>query len=233
MPSELRRRAREARIRLMSATRSPTVRRDTKPDQSVITENAQWVAALSGSGPVFEDAVSVLYVTLVKMGYSEARWRAGALRLSGQEVDDIAHQAAADAVIVICRKLANFRGECRFTTWAYQFVAFDVRSKVNRHMWRPATLAVLDDGRDALPHARDCPDNFIVAQDLKAAVYRLLRDALTSKQRAVFEAIVINGVPVSQVARDFGSNRNALYKTVFDARRKLREGLRAEGYLND
>jgi len=72
---------------------------------------------------------------LLRVARSEVRRRSGHLRVDGPELDDIAHQAAADAMVTITAKLDQFRGENRFTTWAYKFVILEVSTKIGRHFW--------------------------------------------------------------------------------------------------
>ena len=107
--------------------------RNVAVDEQVAAENVSWVRRLTADGAEFDEAVTTLYRLLVKIAYTEARRRGARLHLAGPELDDIAHQAAADATLTICRKVESFRGDCRFTTWAYRFVALDVSSKVSRH----------------------------------------------------------------------------------------------------
>ena len=129
-------------------------------------------------------------------------------------------------------KLGKFRGESRFTTWAYKFVVLEVSSKLGRHFWqRPAVVL------DAVAWDR-LPDRFGISpadhteqEDLVAALHRAVEEELTERQRRVFVAIVVNGVPLDALVVQLGSSRNAIYKTMFDARRKLRAALAAKGYL--
>ncbi|WP_426244712.1 sigma-70 family RNA polymerase sigma factor [Nocardioides sp. LHG3406-4] len=189
---------------------------------------------LTSEGVGYDEAVTKLYRVLVKVGYTEARRKGARLPLTGPELDDIAHQAAADATLTICRKVRTFRGDCRFTTWAYRFVAFDVSSKVNRHFWQRANLSIEDDEWALLAtDLSDAPETRAESRDLIEAVKRVFRDDLTERQQKTFEAIAVRGVPIRQVAEDLGSNPNAIYKTMFDARQKLRQALTAAGYLGN
>ena len=203
-----------------------------KVDDQVAAENAQWVQDLTSEGVEYDEAVTKLYPVLVKVGYTEARRKGARLQLTGPELDDIAHQAAADATLAICRKVRTFRGDCRFTTWAYRFVAFAVSSKVNRHFWQRADLSI-EDHEWALPSTdpADAPEAQAESRDLIEAVKRIFRDDLTERQQRAFEAIAVRGISIRQVADDLGSNPNAIYKTMFDARRKLRQALTTAGYL--
>jgi RNA polymerase sigma-70 factor (ECF subfamily) len=91
---------------------------------------------LAGTGPAREAAPARLHEMLVRIARGEVGRRATRLQLTGPELDDLAHQAAADALIAITGKLGQFRGESRFTTWAYKFVIFEISAKIGRHFWR-------------------------------------------------------------------------------------------------
>ncbi len=99
-------------------------------------ESAGWLRALTGVGPRREAALARLHEKLVRIARSEAARRAPRLRITGPELDDLAYQSAADALMAITGKLGQFRGESRFTTWAYKFVIFEVSAKIGRHFWR-------------------------------------------------------------------------------------------------
>jgi RNA polymerase sigma-70 factor (ECF subfamily) len=195
-------------------------------------ESARWLVALGSNGPDRGLALGRLHALLLRVTRSELRRREGRHPVSGPELDDLAHQAADDALVAITGKLGQFRGESRFTTWAYKFAVLEVSAKLGRHFWqRPA--AVLDDGQwERLPDRLGLrPDQVAEHADLLAAVRRAVEEQLTDRQRRVFTAIVVEGVPLDALVVQLGSNRNALYKTMFDARRKLRAALAANGYL--
>lgn len=199
----------------------------------VATENRRWVQGLSGSRQARECAVRELYPLLIRVARSEAHRRSGEGRLTGPELDDIAEQAAGDALLKICEKIGTFRGECRFTTWAYKFVAFDVATKLNRHFWRRRTVPLDAAEWDSLPSRIGIePEQEAESRDLAAAVSRAVRGSLTARQRAVFVALVIDGAPMDEVGHAMDATSNAIYKTMFDARRKLRAVLEAGGYLS-
>ncbi|MGJ9423936.1 hypothetical protein, partial [Aeromicrobium sp. CF3.5] len=143
---------------------------DSRVSADVAFENEQWVAGLSPGSANHPDTVGELYRILLKMAYSEARRKGARIQLAGPELDDIAHQAAADAALAICRKVSTFRGECRFTTWAYRFVAFDVSSKVNRHHWQRANVSI-DDHDGVVWHTDEsnAPEESAEVSDLLAA----------------------------------------------------------------
>jgi RNA polymerase sigma-70 factor (ECF subfamily) len=191
-----------------------------------------WVRALGSTGAERELAAARLHELLLRVARSEARRRSGQLRISGPELDDLAHQAAADAVVAIIAKIGEFRGESRFTTWAYKFVIFEVSGKIGRHFWRHASVPLEAGDWDRLPDRLGLePAREAEWRDLVRALRRAIEQDLTEHQRRVFTALVLNGVPLDALAVELGSSRNAIYKTMFDARRKLRASLVAHGYM--
>ena len=195
-------------------------------------ETAQWLLALGGAGPVRERALARLHGLLLRIARAELGRRAGRHPITGPELDDLAHQSADDALLAVTAKLGQFRGESRFTTWAYKFVVLEVSSKLGRHFWqRPAVVFDTADW-DRLPDRFGIsPAEHAERQDLAAALRRAVEEELTERQRRVFIAIVVHGVPLDALVAQLGSSRNAIYKTMFDARRKLRAALAAKGYL--
>jgi len=198
------------------------------------SDSAEWLRVLADAGPRREAALARLHELLVRIARSEARRRGPRLQLTGPELDDLAYQAAADALIAITGKLGQFRGESRFTTWAYKFVIFEVSAKIGRHFWRHPSVPFDAEDWDRLPD-RFGPDPAQETEwrDLLAALHRAVDEELTARQRKVFVALVLNGVPLDTLVIEMASNRNAIYKTMFDARRKLRAALVANGYLSD
>jgi RNA polymerase sigma-70 factor (ECF subfamily) len=197
-------------------------------------ESAEWVRALAGPGAAREAALARLHELLVRIARGEVARRGPRLAITGPELDDLAYQAAADALVAISGKLGQFRGESRFTTWAYKFVIFEVSAKIGRHFWRHPAVPLDAEDWERLP-ARFGVDPAHQAEwgDLAAAVRRAVDAELTPRQREVFVAIVVNGVPLDTLVIHLGSSRNAIYKMLFDARRKLRAALAANGYLSD
>jgi RNA polymerase sigma-70 factor, ECF subfamily len=196
-------------------------------------ESAEWVRSLTGAGAERERALVRLHELLLRAARSEVSRRARRLNISGPELDDLAHQAAADAMMALTGKVAQFRGESRFTTWAYKFVIFEVSGKIGRHYWRNPDARLDADDWDRLPDRFGFdPARQSEWHDLVAALRRAVDDDLTAHQRRVFVALVLNGIPLDALVAETGSNRNAIYKTLFDARRKLAASLAARGYLN-
>ena len=197
-------------------------------------ESAEWVEVLGSTGPRREAALARLHELLLRIARKEAARRGPRLAITGPELDDVAHQAAADALLAITAKIGQFRGESRFTTWAYKFVIFEMSAKIGRHFWRHPVVPLDAEDWDRLP-ARFGFDPAQQAEwrDLFAALRQAVDTELTSRQREVFVAIVLNDVPLDTLVLALASSRNAIYKMLFDARRKLRAALAANGYLPD
>ncbi len=197
-------------------------------------ESAEWLRVLACTGPVLEAALARLHELLVRIARAEVARRGPRLRITGPELEDLAYQAAADALLAITGKIAQFRGESRFTTWAYKFVIFDVSAKIGRHFWRNPDVPLAAEDWDRLPDRLGFdPAREAEWRDLLTALHRAVDEKLTALQRTVFVAIVLNAVPLDTLVIELDSSRNAIYKTLFDARRKLRTALAANGYIGD
>lgn len=197
-------------------------------------ESGAWVAALGDdSRRTREDAQERLHGLLLRIARSELRRRGTDTRVTGPELDDLAHQAAADALLAVTRKLGDFRGESRFTTWAYRFVVLEVSAKLGRHFWRRPT-AVLDAADwERLPDRLGLdPAREPQWRELVEALRQGVDEVLTEHQRRAFVAVVVDGVPLDALVARWDTNRNAIYKSVSDARRKLRAHLVAGGHLD-
>ena len=194
----------------------------------------EWVRALSAAGVERERATARLHEMLLRVARAECRRRGPRLQITGPELDDLAYQAAADAVLAIIAKIGEFRGESRFTTWACKFVIFEVSGKIGRHFWRHPAVPLEAADWDRLPDKFGLdPARESEWRNLVQALRRAVEEELTGHQRRVFTAIWVDGVPLDALVAELGSSRNALYKTMFDARRKLRASLVANGYLHE
>jgi RNA polymerase sigma-70 factor (ECF subfamily) len=187
------------------------------------TESAEWVDALSDSGPRYDAAVERLHALLLRA----ARFEVG--RRRGHGDDDLATQAASDALVAVLRKLDTFRGDSRFTTWAYKFALLEAGVRARRRAWEGREIPLEDAAWDRLADRGGSPESGAETSELLAAVRRGIAESLTLHQRTVLVAITLNDVPIDVLAERSGTTRGALYKTLHDARRKLRARLAAEG----
>jgi RNA polymerase sigma-70 factor (ECF subfamily) len=197
-------------------------------------ESSAWLRRLGAAGAERPAAERALHARLVRIALAEVRRRSAGTPVAGRELDDVAHQAADDAMLAVLAKLADFRGESKFTTWAYRFVILEVSSKLGRHYWRHPPVA-LDAGQwELLPDRLGIdPVRHAEAAGIIAEVRRVVDEEMTAHQRRVFTAIVVDEIPLDAVAAELGLRRNAIYKVIFDARRKIRRALVANGYLEE
>jgi RNA polymerase sigma-70 factor (ECF subfamily) len=188
-----------------------------------------WVGDLSPSAPRRDEAIVDLHALLLRAARFELRRRRASLPAG--ERDELALQAADDALVAVLAKLDTFRGASRFTTWAYKFALLEAGVKARRRAWHGREVP-LDDGVLAAEPRDRGPSPQKAAED--AELLRALRDAvrggLTPHQREVFCALALNGVPIDVLAERLGTTRGALYKTLHDARRRLRRELAAAGF---
>jgi RNA polymerase sigma-70 factor, ECF subfamily len=197
-------------------------------------ESREWLRCLASAGAERERVLARLHAMLLRAARAELRRRSSPARVEGRERDDLAYQAADDALLAIIGKLDRFRGESRFTTWAYKFVILEVSAKLGRHYWRNPPVQVDTDAWERIPDRFGVdPAAHAESRELADALRRAVSETLTARQRRVFVAIMVEGIPLDALAAELGSTRNALYKTMFDARRKLRSYLVAHGYLHD
>ena len=197
-------------------------------DQEVPSDD--WVSRLSQPGPDRDAAIAALHALLLRAARFEVSRRGAVFpSLRGADLDDLACQSADDALMSILRRLADFRGESRFTTWACKFALVEAGAKVRRQAWRgreiPLSAASLSADADSAP----LPDAYAEAQLLLIAVREEATRQLTDRQREVFVAVALNEVPIDVVADRLNTTRGAIYKTLHDARRKLRVALAARG----
>lgn len=191
---------------------------------TIDAESERWLADLSG--PRREAAVAELHDRLRRIAGAEVARRGAAIPFSGPELDDVVTAAADDATVAVLAKLDDFRGESRFTTWAAKFAILEVSNKVGRHLWRARGVHLDPDAWERMPDRFGLgPGREVETRELLAGLREAVDTELSERQRRVFEAIVLNGVPLDVLTVELETNRNAIYKTLFDARRKLRAAL--------
>jgi RNA polymerase sigma-70 factor (ECF subfamily) len=153
--------------------------------------------------------------------------------LRGNDLDDIATQAADDALMSILRKFDDFRGASRFTTWAYKFALYEAAVKLRKRAWQGREVPLEPESWSLFSSAGLEPDAEAEQRELVDAVQSVIDEALTPHQRSVLVSLAVNGVPIDVVAERLGTTRGALYKTLHDARRKLRRHLGERGFALD
>ena len=193
-------------------------------------ESQAWVDRLSPDSPERDAAIESLHELLLAGARFEVnRRRAAFPELRGDDHDDLAHQSADDALVAVLRKLDDFRGDSRFTTWAYKFALLEAGVKVRGRAWQGREVPLEPESWALVADGDSTPQQGAEATELIGAVQAAIASDLTAHQREVLVAVTLNGVPIDVLADRLNTSRGALYKTLHDARRKLRSVLATQG----
>jgi RNA polymerase sigma-70 factor (ECF subfamily) len=193
-------------------------------------ESRWWLATLRGDEEQRQRASAELFELLLRAARFEVNRRKPAMpHLRGDDFDDLAHQAASDALMAILRKLDDFRGESRFTTWAYKFALLEAAVRLRRRAWQGRELPVAPEEWSIVPDATGSPEASTEQRELLEHLQGAIKAELSPHQREVLLAVAVNGVPIDVMAERLNTTRGALYKTIHDARRKLRVRLAEAG----
>jgi RNA polymerase sigma-70 factor (ECF subfamily) len=211
--------------RVLPPASGPSAERTTgEPD------SAWWLTVLRADGPERDAALTRLHGLLLRAARFElGRRRAALAHVRGEELDDIATQAADDALMAILRKLDDFRGASRFTTWAYKFALLEAGVRLRRRAWQEREVVLEPDAWSGVADRREGAQARLESSELFAGLKRAIDSSLTEHQRRVFVALALNEVPIDVLSERLGTTRGALYKTLHDARRKLRRELADAG----
>jgi RNA polymerase sigma-70 factor (ECF subfamily) len=199
--------------------------------------NAEWLSALRSSGAEQADAITELRAYVLRAAlYSLRRSRGNLGRLAPTEVNQLAEDCAQDALLAILQRLDDFRGDSRFTTWAYSFAVNTALVAARREGWKSVPLdKVIDSPRldewtaeaDRTPAD---PQRLALQTETLAVIREAIDHHLSARQRQLVKAVFFEGVPLDEIVRHWGSNRNAVYKLLHDARRKLKTHLEERGF---
>jgi RNA polymerase sigma-70 factor, ECF subfamily len=197
-------------------------------------ESREWLRQLREDGPARDEAVARLHALLLRAARFEcARRRPTLPHLRGNDLDDIANQAADDALVSVLARLDDFRGASRFTTWVYKFAILEAAVKLRKRAWQGREVPLEPETWSLFGSAGLEPDAEVEQSELLATVKQAIADVLTPHQRRVLVGLAVNGAPIDVLAERLGTNRGALYKTLHDARRKLRTHLQERGLALD
>ena len=189
-------------------------------------ESCRWLARLRSNGDERERAIRELHALLLRAARFELNRRSAAMPfLRGGDHDDLAHQSAADALVAILAKLDKYRGASRFTTWAYKFALLEAAVKLRRRSWQGREIPHDAERWSLIADPQPTPDGDAANAELMRGLRAAIDDELTPHQRDVLIALAVNGVPIDVLAERRKTTRGALYKTLHDARRKLRVAL--------
>jgi RNA polymerase sigma-70 factor (ECF subfamily) len=197
-------------------------------------ESRRWLERLRAEGPERDAAIADLRELLLRGARFEVSRRCATLtQIRGGDQEDLAQQSVGDATVAILSKLDQFRGESKFTTWAYKFALYEAAAKIRKRAWQGRELPLEEEAWPQVPDPGPAPDVEVEMNDLLAAIREEIESSLTPRQRQVLVALALNEVPIDVLADRLGSTRGALYKTLHDARKKLRAALAARGLIID
>jgi RNA polymerase sigma-70 factor (ECF subfamily) len=186
--------------------------------------------ALVAGGARGEEAQARLRDLLLRAARFEINRRRATLpHLRGGDFDDLAQQSANDALLAILGKLDGYRGESRFTTWAYKFALLEAAVKLRRRAWQGREIPLESEQWSVLADAGDSPAESAESNEVLGSIGKALQTELSLHQRQVLVAVALNGVPIDVLAERLNTTRGALYKTIHDARKKLRAHLADAG----
>ena len=201
--------------------------------------NQEWLHDLNAHGEVQEAAILDLRNILLRAAlYYFSRNLRDFAGLSHDEILQRAEDCAQNALISVLQHLPDFRGDSKFTTWAYKFAINIALMTARQEKWKGVSLDQLSDsGETTLSEwvIQDKGDGVTAEQSaIQGEVREIIRDViekdLTEKQRRVLLLMVFDEVPMDEVVRYLGANRNAVYKLLHDARSKLKSGLQVRGF---
>jgi RNA polymerase sigma-70 factor, ECF subfamily len=209
---------------------APVSEPSIRPQASLDADSREWLRCLRAAGEERTEGVERLHGLLLRAARFEVNRRAASLARNARgDLDDIAHHSAADALVAVLAKLDDFRGDSRFTTWAYKFALLEAGVKMRRRAWQDREVALEPERWQVLADRRVAPAEEAEQSELLAAIGAAIGTELTPHQRQVLVAVTLDGVPIDVLAERLGTTRGALYKTVHDARRRLRAALATKG----
>ena len=194
-------------------------------------ESAEWLRALRRDDRGRDDAIARLHALLLRVSRAEVSRRHSLLRgETPDDPEDLCVQATNDAVMAILAKLSTYRGDARFTTWACKFVIYETSSRLRRAAWRERRVELDDTVWDRLPDAAPQALQRLESDQVMAALHRAVDEHLTERQRLIFQSVTMEDAPIDVLAERLGTSRGAIYKTLHDARAKLRRALIDAGH---
>jgi RNA polymerase sigma-70 factor (ECF subfamily) len=201
------------------------------PAPPLDAESREWLRSLRAAGAERDAAVGRLHALLLRAAVFEVRRRKASLpHLRGDDLDDLANQAADDALVSVLARLDDFRGASRFTTWAYKFALLEAAVKLRKRSWQGREVPLEPDDWSTFASTAVDPAGSAQQSELLQLIEQAVAEVLTPHQRRVLVALALNGVPIDVLADRLNTSRGALYKTLHDARRKLRGHLADQGH---
>jgi len=192
--------------------------------------NKEWLDELTASGESQETAIADLRNLLLRAALYFFNRNPGDFEgMNRDEILQCAEDCAQEALIAVMDHLADFRGDSKFTTWAYKFAINMALMTARRQRWKGKSLDELPVSNRALFDG-ELPDQSLIQREIRGILEEVIKGELTDRQRQVLILMVFHEVPMDEVVQRLGTNRNAIYKMLHDARRKLKNRLLARGF---
>lgn len=188
-----------------------------------------WIVRLSIPGVIRDEAVGQLHMLMVRAARHQVSRMPEATVFGATVRDEIINSAADEATVSVLGRLDSFEGRSRFTTWAYKFGILHAGVHVRRARWNGRDIRLREIEEPGEPSSTS-PEAHLEGRDLAQAVRVAISESLTSHQQRVAIALLIDEIPIDVLAERLGMTRNAIYKTLFDVRKRLRTHLMARGY---
>ncbi len=201
--------------------------------------NEEWLRALRASGPEQDEALRDLRGTILRAILAYLRGHHGGwASLKPEQVGELAEECAQDALLAILAKVDTFRGESRFTTWAYAVAVRLLLGKLRQRRWKEVSLEDSRIGKELpawpIASAKSAnPEKALQQQETWRILRGIIEKDLTQRQRSVLVAHVFQGMPLDLVADWLGTNRDNVYKILHDARKKLKRSLIEQGLTQE
>jgi len=194
--------------------------------------NEQWISELSEPGEAQEAALSDLRAIIMRgLPYALSKW----LKPSDPHFESLSEEVAQDTLLRVLDSLHSFEGRSKFTTWVHKIAVRIALTELRRKRWRDVSLDELTENapgegpRGILAAHEAGPDVVAEQSDMIEHLQRVISEELTDKQREALVATQVHGMPLQELAERMGTNRNALYKLLHDARKRLKTRLEQEG----
>ena len=209
------------------------------PSMSDRRTNEEWLHDLNTSGEKQESAILDLRDLLLRATlYFFSRNLNDFGGIPREEILQRAEDGAQEALIAVMNHLSDFRGDSKFTTWAYKFAINIALMNARRERWKAKSLDQLPFSQDGLysewakqdPFVSALADRSVILSEIGTLIQEVIERELTDKQRQVLILMVFHEVPMDVVVQRLGTNRNAIYKMLHDARRKLKSSLEERGF---
>ena len=195
-------------------------------------ESRRWVDRLQPGARDRDAALAELHELLLRAARFEVRRRCVTMpQIRGGDQEDLAEQSAGDAMVAILSKLGEFRGESKFTTWAYKFALYEAAARIRKLAWQGRELPLAAEHWPEVADPAPLPEGEVEMNDLLAAIRQEIESSLPPRQREVLVALALNEVPIDVLAERMETTRGALYKVLHDARKRLRAALAERGMI--